>query len=58
MSSRGKEIAEEIAREIIDVQPMPPDLFKNMLASATPREQLIKEGFKPVSRMGLLWIKE
>lgn len=53
-----QQIAEQIAEEIVNVQPMPSDLFKNLIASSTPREQLIAEGYKPVSRIGLLWIKE
>lgn len=56
--SNGKDLAKQIAEEIVNVQPMDPNLFKNLIAASTPREKLIEEGYKPVSRMGLLWIKE
>ena len=54
----GKERTEQMARDICSVQPMPSDLFSNLYKSSKSREDLVKEGYKPVSRIGLLWIKD
>ena len=47
---------DNIAREISEVQPM--DNVSPLLYNlCKTEEELIKEGFKPISSMGLLWIK-
>lgn len=48
---------EDIAKEICSVQPMPPDTFKKLYEASTPKEQLEKEGYRSVSGLGLLWVK-
>lgn len=56
----GKHFADDIARQLLSVQPMNEagkalhSLYKN----SKSREELINEGYKPVSRMGLMWIKD
>lgn len=54
----GKEIVAEIAAEICSVQPMPADIFKKLYEVSKPRDQLEQEGYKPVSQLGLMWVKE
>jgi 3-methyladenine DNA glycosylase AlkD len=53
-----KTYMKKIAEEICSVQPMPSDLFENLMKDAKSEEELIKEGYKRVSRLGLLWIKD
>ena len=48
----------EIAEELCAVQPMPADTFKKLYDAAKSEEELIKEGYKPVSEdTRLMWIK-
>jgi len=49
---------DQIARELVSVQPMPSEAFKEFYEQSKSKEQLEKEGYKPVSNMGLMWIKE
>jgi hypothetical protein len=51
-------LADQIANEIVSVQPMPKDVIKKLYEQSMTREELKKEGYKPVSRLGLMWIKE
>jgi hypothetical protein len=53
-----KTFAEKLAEELCSVQPMPSDIFKNLYECAKKEEDLIKEGYKPVSRLRLMWIKK
>lgn len=56
--TEGKKIAEDIARELLSVQPMDSNVLSDLYKASKSREELIKEGYKPVSRMGLLWVKD
>ena len=62
MNELIKELAkaklEQIAKDIIDVQPMPHRAMKTLIESSSSEEVLIENGYRPVSRIGLLWIKE
>jgi hypothetical protein len=51
-------LAEQMANEIISVQPMPSNIVKELYEQSMTKEQLKAEGYKPVSRLGLMWIKE
>jgi DNA-directed RNA polymerase subunit F len=51
-------LAEQIANEIVSVQPMPKDAIKKLYEQSMTREELKKEGYKPVSRLGLMWVKD
>lgn len=51
------EQVKQLAAELVSVQPMPSDTFAKLLSIAKPEDELIAEGYKPVSRIGLLWIK-
>ena len=44
--------------EIISVQPMDQTIMKDLYNASKSEEDLKAEGYKPVSRLGLLWIKE
>jgi len=46
----------KLAEDLCSVQPMniPPEIF----ASGKSKEELIRDGYKPVSKMGLVWIKD
>jgi len=50
-------LAEQIANEIVSVQPMSGDLIKELYEQSMTKEELKKEGYKPVSRLGLMWVK-
>lgn len=51
-------LAEQIANEIVSVQPMSGDLIKELYEQSMTKEELKKEGYKPVSRLGLMWVKD
>lgn len=53
-----KSITQQIAEEICSVQPMDGNLIKNLYDSSMTTEKLIEDGYKPVSKIGLLWIKD
>jgi len=54
----SKDIVEELAKQICEVQPMPNDCMKNLIDSACDKTELIERGYRPISRLGLLWIRE
>jgi hypothetical protein len=51
-------LADQIANEIVSVQPMPEDVIKKLYEQSMTKEELKKEGYKPVSRLGLMWVKD
>jgi hypothetical protein len=51
-------LSKKIAEELCSVQPMPSDVFKKLYEHGMTEERLIKEGYEPVSRLGLMWIKK
>lgn len=53
-----KKYAEEIAGQIISVQPMPSDTFAKLMEGAKSPQWLRENGYRPVSRLGLMWIKD
>lgn len=53
-----KKTPKAIAEEICSVQPIPGDVFNKLLSISKSREELIAEGFRPVSSIGLMWIKD
>lgn len=48
----------KLAEELVRVQPMPNDAIKNLYEMSKDKKELQAEGYKPVSRLGLLWIKD
>jgi hypothetical protein len=53
-----KNMPQSFAERLSEVQPMPSDTFEKLYAQAQSKEKLEKEGFKPVSSLGLMWIKK
>jgi len=49
---------DQIANKIVSVQPMPSASFVAIYDHSKSEEELKKEGYKPVSQMGMMWIKE
>ncbi len=52
---------QKIAEEICRVQPMSAEASNawfSLYKASKKREDLIKEGYKPVSRLGLMWSKD
>jgi hypothetical protein len=49
---------DDLAKELLSVQPMPSDCFKGIIELSKTEEELKAEGYKPVSRMGLMWVKD
>ena len=54
----GKSIADQIAAEIVSVQPMTSTAISDLMAVAFSEKKLIADGYKPVSQIGLLWTKD
>lgn len=48
----------KIAEDLLSVQPMPSDVMTNLFKAAIDQTELEKDGYRPVSRLGLLWVKE
>jgi len=53
-----KKLPEEMAKELVGVQPMPSDILEEVLKNTKTENDLIREGYEPVSRFKLLWIKK
>ncbi len=49
---------EDIAKQLVNVQPMPDDCLKGIRELSKSEEELKAEGYKPVSGLGLMWTKE
>lgn len=54
----AKKSVEQIAQELVSVQPMPDTLFSDLYREGKSTEELQAEGYVPVSNLGLLWIKK
>lgn len=46
-----------IAEDIINVQPMDPMIYQRLMDAAMSEEDLLAEGYKPVSHHRLMWTK-
>ena len=53
----AKKQIEDMANDLIKVQPMPSDCIKKLHDVSMTKETLINEGYSPVSSIGLMWIK-
>jgi len=58
MNKLGREIAEKMASEIVNIQPMPNGVMQKLLENSKHENDLIREGYKPVSHFKLLWMKK
>lgn len=47
----------DIAKQLVSVQPVDPEPFLKMVKHAQSKEQLEAAGFRPVSHLGLMWVK-
>ena len=47
-----------MAADICSVQPMPDHALADLYKNALSREELVAKGYKPVSNLGLMWIKD
>ena len=54
----GKDMARKIAEEIISVHPTDPEIFSKIKENSMTREELIVNGYEPVSKLGLMWVKK
>lgn len=54
----AREQVNQMARELVSVQPMPDDLMKKIGDHAHKDVDLKTLGYRPVSQLGLLWIKD
>jgi hypothetical protein len=48
----------KMVEDLCSVQPMDSNIMKNLYQAGETKEELEKQGYKPVSRIGLLWIKD
>lgn len=57
---RGKQFLDKMVKDLISVQPMDEagKAFKELYELSKSKSDLKKEGYKPVSRLGLLWVKK
>ena len=51
-------LPDQIANEIIGVQPMGTNTLDALFENAKTKEELIESGYKPVSDLGFMWIKK
>lgn len=49
---------ELIARDLISVQPMPSDAITSLLKGGKSEQQLRAEGYRPVSSLRFMWVKD
>lgn len=49
---------QNIAEQLINVQPMPDDCLKGFRELSKSEQELRAEGYQPVSGLGLMWTKE
>lgn len=57
----NKDLPRTIAEELCSVQPMSKEVgeaFMTLMKNAQSPEELRKQGYRPVSNMGLMWVKE
>lgn len=47
----------QIAKELNSVQPMPSNAISELYKMSASKEELEAEGYKPVSGLGLMWVK-
>lgn len=52
---RRIDVPNMMAMELVDTQPILPSVFSDLIARSSSKEQLVNEGYKPVSQTGLLW---
>lgn len=50
-------LADQIANDIVSVQPMPNNIIKDLYDNSMSEEQLKKEGYSPLSNLNLVWVK-
>lgn len=48
---------EHIAKELNSVQPMPSNAISELYKMSASKEELEAEDYKPVSGLGLMWVK-
>lgn len=53
-----KNFPSKLAEELVSVQPMPESAMREMLDCSMSEEELKAQGYKPVSEIGLMWVKE
>jgi hypothetical protein len=51
-------VPKAIAESLVNDQPMDPTLFKQAMDAGMTEEQLVAEGYEPVSHTKLLWRKK
>lgn len=52
-------LAEQIAQQLVSVQPMPSDTFKKLYDASKSEEKLRAEGYEPVSQdTRIMWVKK
>lgn len=47
----------QIAKELNSVQPMPSNVISELYKMSASKEELEAAGYKPVSGLGLMWVK-
>lgn len=51
-------VPQQIAEELVNVQPIDPKVFKDLYENACSEEQLIAEGYEPIDPQSkMLWVK-
>jgi len=53
-----KQIPNDIANELVGVQPMPSDIGQRLMEEGMSEKDLIEQGYEPVSGHRLMWIKK
>ena len=58
IESIRKSFMEKLANEIVNVQPMPNTVISDLYKASSSEKELKEQGYKPVSNLGLMWIKK
>jgi hypothetical protein len=48
----------QLVKELVNVQPMGDNVMKNLIDESMTEQELIDNGFTPVSDHGIMWIKK
>lgn len=59
MNKIGKSIADQMALEILSVQPMESDAIKTLYEASKSEKELQEQGYEPISKdTRLMWVKK
>ena len=58
LKHQGTLVFKQMCEDIVNVQPMDPNFFKDLRSISKDEKWLKENGYRPVSRTNLMWIKD